>query len=392
MKLLMISAAFPPLRAGESDHALQICTRLAGAGIDVHLVTTRGSEARAGLPFRVWPIMKDWSWLALPRLTWFMRRSAPDAVLLLYTGWLYNDHPMITFAPTVARCVLPNARFVTQLETEGAPGDAFGTLLRDSNQLIVLSEHHLARFEALLPGVRTKCVVIPPPPLMRMSEGGDTGRARSRAMLGANDSEFLLAFFGYVDRNKGIETLFKAIEIVGRRCSHVRLIMVGGGRGTVKYASTTLGRAVRCEEEELLDLPRSMGISEMVTWTPGYAWDSDEGSLYLRAADAAVLPFEAGVTLDRSTVAAAAAHDLPIITTRGQSVESVFRDRENCLLCPVRDAESLATAIVSLVEDSELRERLRLGSSSLAREWFSWDRATEQTIQALQARTRRSVL
>jgi hypothetical protein len=43
---------------------------------------------------------------------------------------------------------------------------AFGTLFRDSDFVIAWSEHHLARFSALSPGVQRKGLVIPPPPLI----------------------------------------------------------------------------------------------------------------------------------------------------------------------------------------------------------------------------------
>jgi hypothetical protein len=116
MRLLVISAAFPPFRAGESDHALHLCRRLADRGLDVHLLTTKRSVHTAHLAFKVYPLMRDWSWLDLPRLLNFLKSCSPDAVLLMYIGWIYNDHPMITFAPTISRALLPGVRFVTQFE------------------------------------------------------------------------------------------------------------------------------------------------------------------------------------------------------------------------------------------------------------------------------------
>jgi hypothetical protein len=64
MKVPFISAAFPPMRQGR-------------------------------------PVIRDWSWTDLPRLARFIKRCRPDAITLLYSGWIYNDHPMITFAPTL---------------------------------------------------------------------------------------------------------------------------------------------------------------------------------------------------------------------------------------------------------------------------------------------------
>ncbi len=118
-------------------------------------------------------------------------------------------------------------------------------------------------------------------------------------------------------------------------------------------------------------------------WTEGYQWDSEEASLFLRATDICVLPFDYGVTLNRSSLAAAAAHGLPIITTKGERLESPFKDGENVLLCPPKDPTALASAIEALLRDERLQERLRKGAADLANQWFSWDRTVERTIHAL---------
>src|SRR5262249_9160254 len=140
-----------------------------------------------------------------------------------------------TFAPTLAKRLFPEVPFVTMLAIEDGSNwggllsramrkavqfcagsktvdYVFGTLLRDSDSVIAWSEHHLARFSERSPAVSRKGLVIPPPPLMRMCpEDNGATRERGRAQLKVNREDFLLAFFGYIDRNKGIETLFKAV-------------------------------------------------------------------------------------------------------------------------------------------------------------------------------------
>jgi len=259
---------------------------------------------------------------------------------------------------------------------------AFGTLLRDSDSIIVWSEHHLARFSALSPEVHRKGLVIPPPPLMRMcpQDNGAT-RERGRAQLGVRGDEFLLAFFGYVDQTKGIETLFKAVKLVSASIHNVRLVMIGGGRGSAQASSSQRARITVSYEEKMLRYSEQLGIADKVMWLSGYDWDSDQASLYLHAADACVLPFDQGVTLSRSSFAAAVAHGLPIITTEGERLESPFKHQENVFLCPPKDPQALAVAIEVLMRDHALQQRLRKGSAQLASQWFSWERAVERTIQ-----------
>jgi len=349
--------------------------------------------------------MSDWSWTELPRLARFIKNRRPDAIILMYSGWIYNNHPMITFVPTIAKRLFPAVPFVTMLAIEEGSlwrtfasravrkavrfwagsktvDYTFGTLLRDSDSVIALSEHHLARFSALSPGVHRKGLVIPPPPLMRMcpQDNGAT-RERGRAKLGVRGDEFLLAFFGYIDQAKGIETLFKAVQLVSASIHNVRLVMIGGGRGSAQTPPSQRARRNAAYEEKMLRYPEGLGISDKVMWLSGYDWDSDEASLYLLAADACVLPFDQGVTLNRSSFAAAAAHGLPIITTEGKRLESPFKHQENVFLCPPKDPQALAVAIEVLMRDHALQQRLRKGSAQLASQWFSWERAVERIIQ-----------
>jgi glycosyltransferase involved in cell wall biosynthesis len=173
---------------------------------------------------------------------------------------------------------------------------------------------------------------------------------------------------------KGIETLFKAFQLLISQKSNTRLVMIGGSKGE-NHSSPYL--------EGLHDFAKQLTIEDKLIWTGEYASDSDEASLYLSAADACVFPFKYGVTLNRSSLAAAAAHGLPVITTRGNALESPFLDQENLLLCPPEEPNSLALAIASVMDNRALRQRLRTGALKLAAEHFSWDKAVDRTIAAL---------
>jgi len=72
---------------------------------------------------------------------------------------------------------------------------------------------------------------------------------------------------------------------------------------------------------------------------------------------------------------------LPIITTKGAILEAPFIDRKNVLLCPPKDPESLARAILSLIDEPNLRQRLQEGATEMAHQWFSWERTVASTIE-----------
>lgn len=398
MRILVISAAFPPMQAGEADHTLHLCQHLAARGLDVHLLTTRADLGACLFPFKIYPMIENWSWSDLPRLALWLNRCSPDVVLLFYIGWIYNDHPMITFAPTVSKRLLPDAPFITQFANAiGAVPEQtstasrgirkavtawagakdsdyrFGTLLRDSDRVILLSDLHRATLAELFPGVNDKSVLIPPPPILFICPEDDgAARSNGRSALGLGDEDFLIAYLGYVYPGKGVETMLKAVRTVSNERANVRLVVIGGSlQGFASYA------------EGVYEMPGRMGIGDKVSWTGQYSWDSDKASTYLRAADAFVLPIEIGVQMNNSSFAAAAAHGLPIITTRGSDLEQQFVHGENVFLCPPKDADALASAIKLLMDAPDLRERLAAGALKLAQDWFSWERAIDRTLAIL---------
>lgn len=395
-KLLVISGAFPPHSSGEAHHALQLSTRLARRGFAVTVLTTAGAASAESIT--VWPLMRDWSWRDLPLLARAVRSASPDIVLLMYIGWIYNDHPMITYAPTVARLLAPRARFVTQFENVigalpglrgragqlaalGAVGAAgawrvhfrFGTLFRDSHRLIALSEHHRRFLTRPFRGASESVVVVPPPPLLVLSPDTKETRERGRQMLGVDERHFLVLYLGYVYPRKGVETLIEAFGIVAEERPHARLGIVGGPlKGYEDYA------------RELQQLPARLGIEEKVRWAGPYSWDSSDGSTMLRGADVCVMPIDIGVALNNSSIGAAAAHGIPLVATQGEQTEPAFRHRENVLLCRPLDPTTMAEAIRAVMDDERLCKDLARGAVGLAEQWFSWDTALDRTITVLQ--------
>ena len=401
MKIVIVSGAFPPASLAEANHALHLAEALARSGADVHVLTTQGSVVD-GLPFTVHALMRDWSWRDLPRFARFLRRARPDAILMIYIGFAYNDHPMASFAPTVAKTVLPGVPFVTQFEnamgvlTSRCPLPAravrkllslyagttdvdyeFGTLLRDSDRVIVLGARHEARLTRLYPPTARKSVLIPPPPIVRIFRATNgSARDTGRDLLRIKSDEFVLTYFGYLYPSKGIETLLQAFHLVRSRGRRARLVIAGG-----IAAHLYEERAAYVKELEML--ATSLGVGEDIVWTGFLPWDSDDASLCLHAADVCVLPFDDGISLNNSTFGAAATHGLPIITTRGESIEAPFRHGDNVVLCPPRDADALAAAIEELMDRPEQREALASGVRRMRDEWFSWERAAARIAATL---------
>jgi len=307
---------------------------------------------------------------------------------------------MITFAPIISKRLLPHVPFVTRFESAlsaAAPGRTsllsravrkgivqwagvenvsynFGTLLRDSDRIVVLCEGHRAILSKQLSGLMNKSVLSPPPPNMLICpENNGAAREYGRRALGVKGNDFVIAYLGYIYPRKGVETLLRAFQIVSRRRNNVRLVVIGG-KIDMEFPNRP------SYVQEMYQLSIDLRIDDKVTWAGEYKWDEYEASVYLHAADACVLPFDDGVQLNNSSFSSVAAHALPIITTQGEMLEAPFVDRENVFLCPPRNPRAVADAITLLMDNPDLCRRLRTGARNLAQEWFSWEKAIDCTM------------
>ena len=391
------------MKSGGAEYAYRLSKHLAQSRLDVHVLTSIVKNGVSDPGIRLYPIMRQWTWVELPRLLRVVYSCSPEVVDIHFTGDIYNNHPMITFLPSILKWLRPNVTVVVHIEYPSGAAISraglmarvvrkaiihlvgtnnvdwgFGALLRDSDRLVVLSELHCHILKRHLAAVDQKCVVIPPPPLIEMSQE-DNGRARGRVLLGFGTAEFVIGYYGLLYPRKGIETLLDALALIKMRIGNVRLILIGGGNEVALRAINRDGYV-----EELRQLAENLGILDNVVFTGYYSSDSDVGSQYLRASDICVLPFDDGVMLNRSSFAVAAAHGLPIITTKGDVLESPFVHEKNVFLCPPRNPQSLASAVEFIMKDQELRRRLREGALQLASEWFSWDKVVQRTIEAFQ--------
>ena len=249
---------------------------------------------------------------------------------------------------------------------------AFGTLLRDSDAVIALADHHV---DALLAhgADAAKVTVLPPPPLLTPADPPAAARRDTRVELGIAAHETLLAYTGLIAPGKGVETLLQSVATLIEHGRDVKLAMIGGVVNE-QLSHQTYADTLQLRVEQL-------GLTDRVHWTGSFDYDDVIASRWLHAADVAMLPWDGGVHMNNSSVANVADHGLPIVTTRPLSLERIFVDEQNVLLVPPRDAEALTAGLERVLTEPDLRRRLSRGRTALAREQFNWDRVLDVTYK-----------
>jgi glycosyltransferase involved in cell wall biosynthesis len=191
------------------------------------------------------------------------------------------------------------------------------------------------------------------------------GRARVRRRFGLPDTAFLLVFFGFVHPVKGVRYVLEALPELRADRPDLHLVVVGGFTSqALPEAEATAFRA------ELVELADRYGVGDGVTLT-GYLPDPEVSAL-LHAADAAVLPFTAGVTGKSGALLAALGHGVPTAVTVPDDPDPDLRDGETVAVIPARrDAAAVAGTLHRLLSDGTLRARLSRGGRELvaARSW-----------------------
>lgn len=199
---------------------------------------------------------------------------------------------------------------------------------------------------------------------------GRYGSGASRPIVPAGTGNVL--FFGFLQRNKGLEYLVDAVEILRPKFPRLSVI-VAGAASDPDYYQELLGNVSGLSLR--LGHQSSEAVAELFGW-----------------ADAIALPY---IEASQSGVfQVATSFGVPAVATRVGGFCDVIRHRANGLLVPPQDADSLADAVDELLTDTDLRTRVISNLESDRAGRFSWDVIAGETLrvyrQAIDSVTRSS--
>lgn len=178
-----------------------------------------------------------------------------------------------------------------------------------------------------------------------------------------------ILFVGRLVASKGVDDLLSAFAIVRQTIPQARLTIVGNG-------------ALR---EDLEDQSARLGLANSVDFK-GALYGRDLDRQY-RKCKALVLPSKS-VKHDAATEALglvlieAAMHGKALIGTNIGGIPEIIKDGINGFLVPQNNPQELARAIIKLLTNEDLRERMGARAFEIADAEFSWKAATERLLDA----------
>lgn len=357
LRVMLVVGGMDASRDGVADYTLKLLPHLRERGISAQVLTRPpgGWSARSiiglaciarrraadVLHVQYSPTAFDYvRWLgALPLLL----RGRPPLVLTLHEyGWWPWHAPL----PGGLRTAIP------RLGERFAAWDRESVFLLTGSRAILTSSDGLrALLEERLGRLGTVRVVPVGTNIEPVTDDREAIRVRVRKRLGIPREAPVLAFFGFVRREKGVHGLVRAFARIAKDWPGARLLLIGGFDNVVSSGEET--EAFRRETESLIG---SLGLEQRVTLT-GHLADV-EVSECLQAADVGVLPFDEGVTAKSGTLMAMLAHELPTVVSRPPQPDWLVADGETVLAAEPGAPEQLADKVGRLLRHPGYARRL----------------------------------
>ena len=222
--------------------------------------------------------------------------------------------------------------------------------VRWCRRVIIHSEHQRIAFEARYDINQHKVSVI---------HLGVLQSHTARTTVDVKEDGATVLFFGRISPYKGLEYLAQAWPSIRQAVPNARLIIAGGG-------------------EPYFDMSTLM-VDERVEIYHRYVSDAELGR-FLRRASVVVLPYldatQSGVVLT------AYAFNKPVVATNVDGLANVVEDRAMGLLVPPRNPERLSEAILTLLNDPDLRGKMSRAIQERVRTTFAWDKIAAETIDS----------
>ncbi len=349
-----VAATYPPDVCGIGDYTHLLTRHLAEAGARAEVWTRTGARPDDG----VCAVADRWDAAGVRSLLKEVRARRPRLVHFQFETAVWKQNPRLNLLlPLAAKRA--GARFVSTLHSlDGPPAwgrasrAALLPLLLGSDDVVVCSERQ-RRALARLPGGIGRRVSLVPVGTAIVPVGE---RMKKRA-----PGPLRFVYFGFVWRGRNIETLLRALAVV----PDATLDVVGGIRDKTYH-------------DELAALAQSLNVTSRVCFRGDLP--AADVSRALHHADIALLPFATGASTGRTTLMAAFAHGLPVVTMAApDNLSPLFALGENLLASPVNEEAAFVENVAMIAANASLRARLAAGSDALARA-FAWPEIARQTL------------
>ncbi len=369
MRILIPTADYPPIEGGISTVALQVSRELAAMGHDVTVVAPffRGiDEFDAGEPVTVERFRGYWlgflrvlpmwlkTWRHVRETDLVLAINVTHGGLIAAAAKRLAGKPFLTFAYAYEfmkfRKNFAVAPLLRKIYADSVGVVAISSFTKDNLLEFGVSE---SKVKVVFPGASCTNSCTPE----------EIAAVKHKYVL---DTDHVILGAGRFMPRKGHVRLVKAMPKVLEKFPDAVLILAGRGPCL----------------DEAIKLTYDLGIREQVTF-PGMVPDEDLAALY-HACEVFALP----TGCDRRgqvegfglVFVEANACGKPVVAGRSGGVADAVIDGETGIIIEPEDEEALADAIISLMEDPKLAERLGKAGKRRVEKELNWRNFTQQML------------
>ena len=191
----------------------------------------------------------------------------------------------------------------------------------------------------------------------------EMNRQKARKILEIDDDKFVVLFFGYIRKYKGLDILINAISKVRLSLKNIHLIIAGKDFENFKKYKHLI---------EKLDLENYVNYY-------CYYIPNNEISTFMEACDLVVLPYKK--IFQSGVIQLSFAHAKPIIASQIGGIPDLVKEGKTGFLVKPGDPHILASAIENFFKLPE-NQRTEMGRNgrSLTKDLFSWEDIAKKTM------------
>ena len=244
------------------------------------------------------------------------------------------------------------------------------TAVYDQFELIFLHEEsNRQRFLSLFPMPKTRTAVIPHGNELIFQEkhGGAAAKQRLQTRYGLTDADSIILFFGNLTPSKGLPDLLDAFALV-RQQSDVKLVVAG-------YATKFI---------HLPDLQKQadeLGIADSVIFDARYLPLSEVGPL-MELATVVAYPYINST--QSGSLQIAYVFGRPVVATAVGGLPDVVEDGRTGFLVPPASPWAFADALLKIVTDSDLAQKMGANAHHLSQTRFAWEPIGKEIVTIYQ--------
>jgi glycosyltransferase involved in cell wall biosynthesis len=362
MKIIEVCPHYHPSIGGIPTHVKELSERLSKNGFDVEIYTTD--------PTSLLPKEEEINDIPVKRFKSFAPKGSYYFSFQLFKGLRkaeydvihshgYHSFPLLTsnfarkkekkFFVTTHYC---NGGFTFFRSILHFPYEFFGRkIVKNADKIICVTKYEFELLEKKFPFSTKKLLLIP--------NGVDYGKFVNPKPI-CKENNFNILYTGRISVEKDLKTLFFAYKEVQERVDNIKLTIVGEGHDLIN----------------LKKLEKKLNLKEVI-WIGKVS--QDEISKYYKSSNLFILPSEKEVF--GISLLEAMASGLPIITTERGGIADVVKNNINGLTFNKGDYHQLAQAMLRLIENKTLCNKLAKNSQKLVEKNFDWKILIHKYIQ-----------